>query len=710
MRTVATIPKRSFRHKSHEPEPVRPSPVPLRHNETALTHLHRTAGNRAIGRYLQAKFAVSAPGDQYEQEADRVAEHVMRMPEQMVQRKCAACAGGGPPCSACKGEKPVGVSRKAEGASVGEAPASVQSVIHATGQPLAASTQAFFESRFGQDLSHVRVHTDQDAEQSARDVNALAYTVGSHVVFNAGRYAPNTSEGQRLLAHELTHVCQGGSFIRRCKDKSDEAKYDATIAEIKSLDAYKNLASKAEADKIITEGKAKPNCIYFAAKLKMLFTTPEKGAAQVATEIRKETASAVKAEEKRLGTKEAQKTLGVEETATADPEPDVAPVAEVGKKPDKKPDAPKKSERHWTIYPTRFGGGSYKVDATDMTNIFVKVKVNLVPRGEGTWDDVKSIKKLEDAIEKHASRKGFTLNLEFVNPENKADFVADAETVTIGANPKWPTATSWGSDAETCAHELFHVLNFPLDRYNYIESHAGNKKMLIQDRLHWFLEQMHKPEGFDNPESLMGGGRYPIEEDICKIAHLDEATCLKAREKLYPPGLDFRTPLSGILPTAGYANIGGSSGLFLNYGLDLGIPLTHKAEWELFIGAHGSFLAQLEGDKRLAFLVGARFGIERMWSRKTGGLNLGGFGEGGVAFVSDKESATASAKYLRGAYGYSGVNVGYKFSPSLANLSLNVEAGVGVTSSLGLHDPQTFVKDEKLLPFFTAGLRATWMF
>ena len=122
----------------------------------------------------------------------------------------------------------------------------------------------------------------------------------------------------------------------------------------------------------------------------------------------------------------------------ADPEPDAGSADA----PDKKPAATKKAGRTWTIYPTRFGGGSYKLDATYPKDIFVKVKVNLVPGGDGTWDDVKNIKRLEDKIEKHASRIGFTLNLEFVNTENMADYVADEETVTIYANPRWPNATN----------------------------------------------------------------------------------------------------------------------------------------------------------------------------------------------------------------------------------------------------------------------------
>jgi hypothetical protein len=72
------------------------------------------------------------------------------------------------------------------------------------------------EPRFGHDFSGVRVHTDRKAAESARAVNAEAYTVGRDVVFGAGRYAPGTGEGHRLIAHELAHVLQRGTgTIRR---------------------------------------------------------------------------------------------------------------------------------------------------------------------------------------------------------------------------------------------------------------------------------------------------------------------------------------------------------------------------------------------------------------------------------------------------------------------------------------------------------------
>ena len=87
-------------------------------------------------------------------------------------------------------------------------PASVNETLRAQGSPLDFSTRAFFESRFGHDFSRVRVHSDERAQHSAREVSAQAYTVGSRIVFGAGRFRPDTHEGRLLLAHELTHVVQ----------------------------------------------------------------------------------------------------------------------------------------------------------------------------------------------------------------------------------------------------------------------------------------------------------------------------------------------------------------------------------------------------------------------------------------------------------------------------------------------------------------------
>jgi hypothetical protein len=178
-------------------------------------------------RGIQRKLTVNAPGDAYEQEADRVAEQVMRMPEQQtasmpqsfgraagVQCECA-CGGS---CDDCKkknrGEEHAKVQMKAAGpvnAGGLEAPPIVHEVLRSPGRPLDAGTRAFMEPRFGQDFSGVRVHTDGKAAEAAGAVQAKAYTVGNNVVFGSGEFSPGTAEGQRLLGHELAHVVQQGN-------------------------------------------------------------------------------------------------------------------------------------------------------------------------------------------------------------------------------------------------------------------------------------------------------------------------------------------------------------------------------------------------------------------------------------------------------------------------------------------------------------------
>ena len=161
--------------------------------------------------FLQPKLAISQPDDPYEQEADRVAEQVMRMPEPAFMRSGVDSARGTPMAiqrrSATYEDREW---RRKVKDSFGETSGAdlVFATVHQGGQPLDSDSRNFFEPRFGRDFGAVRIHTNVQAADSARSVNALAYTVGSHVVFGSDQYAPHSDRGQRLLAHELTHVVQ----------------------------------------------------------------------------------------------------------------------------------------------------------------------------------------------------------------------------------------------------------------------------------------------------------------------------------------------------------------------------------------------------------------------------------------------------------------------------------------------------------------------
>lgn len=190
------------------PEGHQRTPLPSSHNpvwDAVATSSHAAGPSR-----VQAKLAISQPGDPYEQEADRVADQVMRMPEPTVQRKCAACGGGNEPCPKCEIGQNSMLHRKADpvpGAAGSSDAASLISHL-GPGQPLEPTTRAYFEPRFGCDFSHVRLHTDTRAAESAAAIQADAYAIGRNVVFGSRYFSPRTQDGQHLLAHELAHVVQ----------------------------------------------------------------------------------------------------------------------------------------------------------------------------------------------------------------------------------------------------------------------------------------------------------------------------------------------------------------------------------------------------------------------------------------------------------------------------------------------------------------------
>jgi Domain of unknown function (DUF4157) len=136
--------------------------------------------------------------DPLEHQADRVSEQVTRMPDSDLSL----------------GDRPSQVSFKPADGGEGrklrerEVPRKVGEALASPGRPLDATTRAYFEPRLRHDFSRVRVHANEVAARSARDVNAKAYTVGHNIVFGAGQFAAETTDGRRLLGHELAHVVQ----------------------------------------------------------------------------------------------------------------------------------------------------------------------------------------------------------------------------------------------------------------------------------------------------------------------------------------------------------------------------------------------------------------------------------------------------------------------------------------------------------------------
>ena len=250
-----------------------PSIAPKRHAPAVIPMSHFLHLQQAKVRHIlrsptfQPKLKIGQPNDKYEQEADRVADQVMAMPDPKLQRQPEneeeegtlqtkpladqitplvqrqeeppeeeepaqakamsdqtpgiQCQGGNN-CLQCEkrtaqrqpveneeDEEPLQAKSKP-----GKTPAVTPSLesrinnLKGGGQPLDPATRAFFEPRFGHDFSHVRVHADSAAADTAKSINARAFTLGNHVAMGSGEYQPNLQSGQRLLGHELTHVVQ----------------------------------------------------------------------------------------------------------------------------------------------------------------------------------------------------------------------------------------------------------------------------------------------------------------------------------------------------------------------------------------------------------------------------------------------------------------------------------------------------------------------
>jgi len=169
---------------------------------------------------IQTKLSIGAPNDKYEQEADRVADQVMRMPVSgaihtqsppQIQRMCSGCEEELQRQTIDEEEEEELIQTKSNSGSspqLNSQSASGIQNIRGGGQPLNQSVRFFMESRFSKDFSQVRIHADSNASSLASSINARAFAYGHNIVFGAGEYQPETSAGRRLLAHELTHVVQ----------------------------------------------------------------------------------------------------------------------------------------------------------------------------------------------------------------------------------------------------------------------------------------------------------------------------------------------------------------------------------------------------------------------------------------------------------------------------------------------------------------------
>jgi hypothetical protein len=180
--------------------------------------------------FFQAKLTVGQPNDKYEKEADAVANAVVNRNSPapalqqkeigQIQRMCPECEKekmGNVQQKQMPVKKDEELMQRKSDATAATASSSLSSRIESSsgkGTTMPAKTLSEMSTSFGQDFSHVNIHTDTNAVQMNKELNAQAFTHGSDIYFNNGKYNPESSGGRQLLAHELTHVVQQGSSIQ----------------------------------------------------------------------------------------------------------------------------------------------------------------------------------------------------------------------------------------------------------------------------------------------------------------------------------------------------------------------------------------------------------------------------------------------------------------------------------------------------------------
>lgn len=591
----------------------------------------------------------------------------------LLQRKCACGQhSGGAQCDDCK-TKHSTLQRQAASASTQPAvPGIVHDVLRSSGQPLEASTRGLMESRFRHDFSHVRVHSDSQAAESARAVNAHAYTVGNHVVFERGNYAPRTSAGSQLLAHELTHVMQQGI----ASGSGDEIKI-----------APEDDSAEREAERNSRLAGDTPDGSVVAQRLPLLQRQTKPGTAFY-QEIVGPTSSPAP------GVKEGT----VERQEIDDKGKVISDAFTTGIRFDE-------NTCKVTI-PVRV---SYREPAgTDLTQYIEKgEKAAALPKEKGKEVFRRYISEVNEKLNgwfgvrllncdgAKCADKTIPIDVEVREDDSNPDY-----TVTA-VNAKGRSYVSQRHSASDVGHVVL-IGKGGLDQ-PYTMAHEGAHMALAADdeykeegrpteRVHEDDFSLLTDQNSYRGWSLLHQRHFAFVPAFLKsfvksgAGKPCEATLQEQRK---PSSIDIR-----ITAAEEYTSFGGG-GLYVGGGVSFGYSPGLRGT-RLELGPHFGYSI---GDykHRPAYLLGLRVGAEKRFTPSSGGVRLGTYLEGGRITYGTSDQPPKSSAYLEG-----GATVGYGFSPVHGTIiSLFVDAAAGTT--IDPHDPQ----NQK---WFRLGLGAGWEF
>ncbi len=556
-------------------------------------------------------------------------------------------------CAACAREEEEKIRRKSDGPTT--APGSAEQAVAdlGPGSPLPTSERTFFEGRLGCDLGGVRVHNDGVAAAGAEALRARAFTLGNRIAFARGAWRPGTFDGRTLLAHELTHVLQQGRGAPRAVRRDGE------------------------------EGTSE-----FSDQVTVL-SRPSSGPGVVeGTVTRTETAPA-------SGSLPRQEIHRGEMHVRFDPATCALSV-------------PFGYNFVQTAQAT--GGVGICDDPPAATAVpllpqaeFNALKTSVladVNRGLNGWFNVRLTgtacpggcagRAIPITVNAHEDAAHPNTTITVVNRGGRAD----AGTIC---------ARSW--NRPTAVHEGGHQVLGVGDEYP--ETDERLRAVAPQ----WFRRERVRREDWsamgtaeDTRFARFNERHFNAVKAFLEHAYPGCTAALEARPRPFTP--DFRITLGG-----GYASLSGISGLFMQAGVDMGIPLDRMRRWELVLGPQVRWLNAMDSSgRREAFLLGARLGVEHTWTPSAGGFSVGGFGEIGHGWFSSTSYGGAggySDRSARTGYGELGVTAGYRTAPvGPVRFGFMAEGAAGAAFGPGVIGPITpeIERDPERTRWFRLGL------
>jgi hypothetical protein len=584
---------------------------------------------------------IGEPHDAAEQEADQIAD-------QLMGGFAAVTPPADPP-------RPAVLRRRSNGAGSSIAPPIVHDTLSTPGASLDSATRGFFERGLGRDFGDVRIHTGASAAASARAVNAIAYTVGRDIVFDEGRYAPQTNAGRHLLAHELTHVVQQSDAAPRLQRQDGHPGTSVYTEHMGPI--MTSLSQPGVWSGVVNRNEStRSGRLFYTGRAPVHY---DENSCQVAVPMvvrfRDATLTDVQRSPPQLN----------------EPAPTTMPA----------PVAPAEFRRIANLYLQSMNedlNGWYSVRFNGCPNnrchgqtMPIRVQVREARTGENVDYDI--------AI----------ANLSGRSAVNHQEYLS-GRTGTV-------LLYALGLDRSTMAHEGGHMVLGHNDEYRETQQPGPLRPL---DRV--------REGDYSRQESQNAHGRFAL-------LHERHFAFVPAFLNHVRPGCDARLveqPRShevegglGIsLGYMGFPHPGGiGSGMYVGGVLTAGMPLERLRRWQLLVSGHIRYISQLHGDYRTAFLLGIRVGIERTITPSAGGFNIGIFGEMGGSLPLS--SLSTSSSWSNGVYAEAGGHAGYRLaSGTPLHFMFQVEAAYGAIWAQVMGPSVPVPRSTEILNFFRLGI------